>query len=173
MEGAFTKGIWRMSAAAQPFIGTIKKVEDQWIDYNGHFNMAYYVVLFDRTCDEAFETFGLGPAYVKSANASFFTLEAHTTYIRELHAGDSVRVTVQILDYDAKRVHYIQEMFHAEEGWLSAVMEAIVMHVDMTAKRSSPFPPEVAQKIAAMAEAHKAIPAPPQTGHRIAIPRKG
>ena len=23
-------------------------IEDQWIDYNGHFNMAYYNVLFDR-----------------------------------------------------------------------------------------------------------------------------
>jgi acyl-CoA thioester hydrolase len=162
-----------MAEAAQPFVGSIKQVEDQWIDYNGHFNMAYYAVLFDRTADEAFATFGLGPDYVKEKNASFFTLEAHTTYVRELHAGDRVRVTVQILDHDAKRVHYIQEMFHAGEGWLSCVMEAIVMHVDMTARRSSPFPPEIEARIAAMAEAHSRLPAPPQAGHRIAIPRKG
>ncbi len=102
-----------MTDFGHPFIGSIKRVEDQWIDYNGHFNMAYYGVLFDRTGDEAFELVGLGPDYVKRHNASFFTLEAHFTYLRELAAGDSVKVTVQLLDYDAKRFHYVQEMYHA------------------------------------------------------------
>jgi acyl-CoA thioester hydrolase len=157
---------------AAPFTGSIQKVEDQWIDYNGHFNMAYYNVIFDRCGDEAFALLGLGPDYVKATNASFFTLEAHITYVRELHAGDEVRVTVQLLDHDAKRVHYVQEMFHATEGWLSCVSENMVMHVDMTAKRSSPFPPAVLERIAAMHKAHRTLPVPAQVGHRIGIPRK-
>ena len=70
-----------------PFVGKVQKVEDQWIDYNGHFNMAYYNVIFDRCGDEAFALVGLGPEYVKAANCSFFTLEAHVTYVRELHAA--------------------------------------------------------------------------------------
>jgi acyl-CoA thioester hydrolase len=155
-----------------PFVGSIQKVEDQWIDYNGHFNMAYYNVLFDRCGDEAFALLGLGPAYVKAANASFFTLEAHVTYVRELHAGDAVRITLQILDCDAKRVHYVQQMFHADEGWLACVTENMVMHVDMAAKRSSPFPPDILSRIEAMCAAHKALPVPPQVGHRIGIPRR-
>ena len=156
-----------------PFIGSIQKVEDQWIDYNGHFNMAYYNVIFDRCGDEAFALVGLGPDYVKAANASFFTLEAHITYARELHAGDAVRVTCQFLDFDAKRVHYVQQMFHASEGWLSAVTENIVMHVDMAAKKSAAFPPDILARITAMAAAHKGLPVPTQVGHRIGIPRKG
>ncbi|MBI2717487.1 MAG: thioesterase family protein [Rhizobiales bacterium] len=155
-----------------PFQGSIQAVEDQWIDYNGHFNMAYYNVIFDRCGDEAFALLGLGPDYVKERNRSFFTLEAHVTYLRELHAGDRVRVTVQLLDHDAKRVHYVQEMFHAEEGWLACVTENIVMHVDMTAKKSAPFPPDVLARIAAMEMAHGALPVPSQVGHRIGIPRK-
>ena len=155
-----------------PFTGRIQRVEDQWIDYNGHFNMAYYHVIFDRCGDEAFALAGLGPEYVARTNCSFFTLEAHITYLRELHAGDAVRVTVQFLDHDAKRVHYVQEMFHAGEGWLSCVTENMVMHVDMAAKRSSAFPPEILEKIKAMREAHKSLPVPPQVGHRIGIPRK-
>jgi acyl-CoA thioester hydrolase len=158
-------------AFAAPFVGSVQTVEDQWIDYNGHFNMAYYNVIFDRCGDEAFARMGLGPDYVKSRNASFFTLEAHVTYLRELHARDRVRVTVQLLDYDAKRVHYVQEMFHADEGWLACVTENIVMHIDMTAKKSAPFPPDVLERIAAMHAAHKTLPVPPQVGHRIAIPR--
>jgi acyl-CoA thioester hydrolase len=156
-----------------PFIGHIQKVESQWIDYNGHFNMAYYNVIFDRCGDEAFALMGLGPDYVSSTNCSFFTLEVHITYLRELHAGDSVQVTVQFLDYDAKRVHYVQEMFHADEGWLSCVTENIVMHVDLIEKKSTPFPARVLTKIKAMHEAHKRLPIPPQVGHRIGIPRKG
>jgi len=156
---------------AAPFVGRIQQVEDQWIDYNGHFNMAYYNVIFDRAGDEAFALVGLGPDYVKAANCSFFTLEAHVTYVRELHAGDSVRIATQFLDYDAKRVHYVQQMFHAKEDWLSCVTENIVMHVDMAAKKSAPFPAAILGKIEAMHAAHKHLPMPPQVGHKIAIPR--
>lgn len=154
-----------------PFTGKIQKVEEQWTDYNGHLNMAYYNVLFDRCGDEAFEALGLGPDYVKRANCSFFTLEAHITYLRELHAGHEVRVTCQLLDFDVKRVHYVQEMFHAVEGWLAAVSENMVMHIDMAAKKSAPFPPEVLARIAAMREAHKSLPVPHQVGHKIGLPR--
>ena len=161
-----------MTDFGHPFIGSIKRVEDQWIDYNGHFNMAYYGVLFDRTGDEAFELVGLGPDYVKRHNASFFTLEAHFTYLRELAAGDSVKVTVQLLDYDTKRFHYVQEMYHATDGWRACVMEAICMHVDFASKKSTPFPDEVRHKLAAMYEAHKTVPAPAEVGHRIGITRK-
>ena len=155
-----------------PFTGSLQKVEDQWTDYNGHLNMAYYNVIFDRCGDEAFALMGLGPDYVKSHICSFFTLEAHVTYLRELHAGDEVRVTVQFLDHDGKRVHYVQQMFHAGDGYLACVSENIVMHVDLTAKKASLFPPDVLARIAAMTEAHKALPVPPQVGHRIGIPRK-
>jgi acyl-CoA thioester hydrolase len=130
-------------------------------------------VLFDRAGDEAFEAVGLGPDYVKERNASFFTLECHLTYVHELHAHDAVRIETQFLDCDAKRVHYVQQMFHASEGWLSCVTEIIIMHVDMTAKKSAPFPPDVLEKIKGMCEAHKALLVPPQVGHKIGIPRKG
>jgi acyl-CoA thioester hydrolase len=155
-----------------PFIGPLLTVENQRTDYNGHLNMAYYNVLFDRAGDHAFEAVGLGPDYVKDRNASFFTLESHNTYIRELHAGDQVRIETQLLDRDAKRVHYVQQMFHAEENYLACVTELIVMHVDMGLKKSAPFPADVMAKIDTMYEAHKALPVPPQVGHRIRIPLK-
>jgi acyl-CoA thioester hydrolase len=155
-----------------PFQSRLYKVEDQWIDYNGHFNMAYYNVLFDRAGDEVFESLGLGPDYVKSANCSFFTLEAHITYLHELHAQDEVHITTQFLDHDAKRAHYVQQMFHAAEGWLSCVTENIVMHVDMSEKKSSPFSIEVQKRLAEVQMSHKHLPVPLQVGHRIGIPRK-
>ena len=81
-----------------PFVGPLLKVEDQWIDYNGHLNMAYYNVLFDRAVDEAFELLGCGLDYVKTRKHSCFTAEVHVRFLRELHAGDPVRVTTPELE---------------------------------------------------------------------------
>src|SRR5262249_49075866 len=96
-----------------PFVSSVMRVEPGWIDYNGHLNMAYYNVLFDRAVDEAFELLGCGLDYVKSRRHSCFTAEVHVRYLRELNAEDPVRVTFQLLDYDTKRMHYFEQLFHA------------------------------------------------------------
>lgn len=154
-----------------PFECNIQKVRDEWIDYNGHFNMGYYGALFDITADDAFEMMGLGPDYVETGY-SFYTLEAHISYLRELHAGDAVQVHFRILDSDAKRIHYFEEMYHAKGGWLAATLEGICMHIDMNAKKSCPFPDHILEKINAMHDDHKDLPVPPQVGSRIGIIRK-
>ena len=49
----------------EPFRGSIMQIEPQWIDYNGHLNMAYYNVMFDRAIDEFWLELGIGPVYKK------------------------------------------------------------------------------------------------------------
>jgi acyl-CoA thioester hydrolase len=157
---------------AAPFVSSVMRVEPEWIDYNGHLNMAYYNVLFDRAVDEAYELMGCGIAYLKDTRHSTFTAEAHIRYLRELHAGVPVRVTLQLIDFDAKRMHYFEELFHAEEGWLSATSENLVVHVDMTAKKVAPFPDFIAARLAKMKSAHAHLPVPDGVGRRIAMPGK-
>ncbi len=153
-----------------PFSCNVQSIRDDWIDYNGHFNMGYYGVLFDISADDAFEAMGLGLKYLQTG-FSFYTLEAHISYLRELHAGNPVQVKYRILDYDAKRIHYFEEMYHAVEGWLAATLEGICMHIDMNLKKSAPFPEPILTTIAAMHEAHKDLATPPQIGHKIGIRR--
>ena len=155
-----------------PFVSSVMRVEPGWIDYNGHLNMAYYNVLFDRAVDEVYELIGCGPAYLEQTRHSTFTAEAHIRYLRELRAQDPVRVTFQLLDYDAKRMHYFEELHHAEEGWLSATSESMVLHVDMIAKKTAPFPDFVAARLARMKAAHAHLPVPEGAGRRIAMPTK-
>jgi acyl-CoA thioester hydrolase len=157
---------------AAPFVSSVMRVEPEWIDYNGHLNMAYYNVLFDRAVDEAYELMGCGIAYLKDTRHSTFTAEAHIRYLRELHAGAPVRVTLQLIDFDAKRMHYFEELFHAEEGWLSATSENLVLHVDMTTKKVAPFPDFIAARLAKMKSAHAHLPVPDGVGRRIAMPGK-
>ena len=155
-----------------PFVSSVMRVEDAWIDYNGHLNMAYYNVLFDRCVDEAYELIGCGLAYLEQTRHSTSPAEVHVRYLRELHAGDPVRVTFQLLDYDAKRIHYFEELRHAEEGWLSATSENMALHVDMDARKTAAFPGAVAARLAGMTAAHAHLPVPDGVGRRVAMPGK-
>ncbi len=157
-------------AFAAPFVSSVMAVEPGWIDYNGHLNMAYYNVLFDRAVDEVYELLGLGLDYVETTRHSTFTAEVHIRYLRELHAGDPVRVTFQLLGFDAKRLHYFEALTHAEEGWLSATSENMALHVGMDAKKTAAFPDKIAKLLAAMKAAHAHLPVPEGAGRRIAMP---
>jgi acyl-CoA thioester hydrolase len=158
---------------AAPFVSSVMTVEPQWIDYNGHLNVAYYNVLFDRAVDELYERVGLGPDYLKQHKHSTMVVEAHVRYLRELKQDDPVRVTVQLLDYDAKRMHLFEELRHATENWLSATSENMTLSVDMTAKKVAPFAPHVLQALERMKAAHARLPLPDGAGRRVAMPGKG
>ena len=155
---------------AAPFVSSIMEVEKDWIDYNGHLNMAYYNVLFDRCSDEAFAEMGLGPDYAKERRLTSYTAEAHICYVQELHLGHKVRVSFQLLDHDEKRIHFFQELHHAD-GWLAATSEALTLHVDMSGPRVAPFPPDILEKVKAMRAAHAGLPTPDRAGRSVGIRR--
>jgi acyl-CoA thioester hydrolase len=155
-----------------PFVSSLMRIKPAWIDYNGHLNVAYYNVLFDRAVDEVYELIGLGPAYLEQHRHSTMVVEAHVRYLRELRESDPVRVTVQLVDYDAKRIHLFEQLLHAEDGWISATSETMTLHVDMTAKKATPFPDSVIRSLAAMKAAHAALPHPDAIGRCIAMPVK-
>ncbi|HSI41483.1 MAG TPA: thioesterase family protein [Xanthobacteraceae bacterium] len=153
-----------------PFVSSVMTIEPNWVDYNGHLNVAYYNLLFDRAVDEAVFLVGLGPHYVERRSASFFTVESHLRYVRELRAGQEVRVTLRLVNYDEKRMHLYQELHHAREGWTSSTCEQIAVHVDTGSRRVTPFPDDVLQRLALMRAAHGALPEPDGLGRRINMP---
>jgi acyl-CoA thioester hydrolase len=155
-----------------PFVSSVMRVEPQWIDFNGHLNMAYYNVLFDRAVDEVYELIGLGPAYLKQHGHSTMVAEMHVRYLRELHDGDSVRVSVQLLACDAKRVQLFEQLLHATENWVSATCETMTLHVDMAAKKVAPFPDSVMRLIERMKTAHAVLPLPDGAGRSIGMSAK-
>src|SRR3569623_2025553 len=148
------------AATPEPFRSSIMQIEPQWIDYNGHLNMAYYNVMFDRAIDELWLELGKGPAYKKERHGSTFTAECHVRYLREIHLGDPVQILVWLLEADDKRLHTFEEMRHATEGWLSATSENMSLHMDMKARRVAAFPPDVRERIADVTRAHSAVPRP-------------
>jgi len=158
--------------AAEPIECPPRKVESAWIDLNGHMNMAYYHLLFDESLDKLFTDLGIGWEYTQSGKGTSFTAEVHVCYLAELNEGDPVRVTYQLLDWDAKRIHVFGCMYHGTEGYLAATSEQMCIHVDLTTRRVTPFPDEIQTRIASLMEAHRALPRPEQAGRVIGIRKK-
>ncbi|HYM31480.1 MAG TPA: thioesterase family protein [Candidatus Cybelea sp.] len=144
----------------------------EWIDFNGHMNVAYYVLAFDKALDKFCERYDLSLDYMKRSNCSTFVLETHVTYLREVLQGDPLLFTFQLLDADPKRLHYFMRMYHAEEGFLSATSEQLLVHVDMAERRVVPMPLATQARLDALKAVHAALPRPEQVGHVIGIRRK-
>jgi acyl-CoA thioester hydrolase len=155
-----------------PFLASVMRIEPQWIDYNGHLNMAYYNVMFDRAIDELWLKLGIGPGYMKARNGSTFTAECHVRYLREIHLGDPVQISILLVGADEKRLHTFEELRHAGEGWLSATSENMTIHIDMAARKTAAFPPDIRARIETLASAHAALPRPEGIGRKIAMPPK-
>ncbi|PBC24578.1 MULTISPECIES: thioesterase family protein [unclassified Mesorhizobium] len=154
-----------------PFVSRPMEIEKDWIDYNGHLNMAYYNVLFDRCSDEAFEAMGMGLDYVKGRRLTIYTAEVHVCYVQELHLDHKVQVSFHLIDHDEKRLRAFQEIRHVD-GWLAATSETLSLHVDMSGPKVAPFPADVMAKVEAMRAAHSVLPMPERAGRSIGIKRK-
>ena len=147
-------------------LSSVSEVPGEWFDGDAPLPRHLYSVLLDRAGDEAFELFGLGPHYASSRALTYYTAEAHLTYLRPLRKGDRYYVAFQILDHDDKRLRTFQQLVHVD-GWLSVVAETLSLHVDMAGPKVVPFPPDIRARIADMAAAQRGLPVPNLAGRSI------
>jgi acyl-CoA thioester hydrolase len=155
-----------------PFERFEGEVLPEWIDYNGHMNLAYYTVLFDQATDLLFDVLGLGLDYRRDTLQGTFVAETHNLYERELLVGARVRIATRILGADEKRLHLGHEMFALAGGHRTATQELMFLHVNLAARRVSPFPEGLRRRIEEWAEAHAALPRPDWIGRRIGLQRR-
>ena len=147
-------------------------VPPAYIDPNGHMNIGYYSLLFDKALDLPWEILGLGSAGIEQTGRSSFAMESHVTYQHEVREGDALDFTFQLIDFDAKRIHYFMTMLHARERWLAATSESISICIDMTTRRSTTWPEDRFSRLRALHEAHARRPRPAEIGRLIGIRRK-
>jgi acyl-CoA thioester hydrolase len=147
-------------------------VRPEWVDWNGHMNVAYYVTAFDQASGAFMRNMGLGRNYVNNKLGMTFVLEMHITYDRELREGAPMLFKTQLLDCDAKRVHLFHEMYHADEGYLAATNEAVVMNIDYATRKSGPFPEQAAERLAKVWAEHRKLPRPPKAGRLMGLKKK-
>lgn len=157
---------------AKPLRSPTARVLPEWIDYNGHMNLAYYVLAIDQAMDTIFDRLGIGVALVESRKMGPMTLVNQIHYLDELLEGQEFFCDLQLLDADHKRMHYFVRMHHMANGTISATYEGITMNVDLVARRSTAYPPDVRAQVDALMAAHAGLPRPAEVGAKIAIRRK-
>lgn len=146
------------------------EIKPQWLDYNNHMNVAYYVLVFDMAGEALAQSLGLGEKVTKETGFSWVVLENHITYDNEVSLGQEVEVRMQLVDHDPKRMHLYFEMHvKGESGYLAATLEQMAMCVNLNERRSAAFPDAVMAEIESLSKGQSALDRPQNIGRTIGI----
>ena len=159
-----------MHASSIPADGLVidhATVVPEWIDYNGHMNVAYYIKAFELGIDAYKAVVGMTLDYIEREGRSTVALESHITYQQEAHLGEALRIETRILDCDGKRVHVYQEI--CRDSSLLATQETLAISFDTRARRTSPFEAVIAENYRRLVEAQASLPRPAWVGRAISI----
>ncbi|WP_420406133.1 carnitine 3-dehydrogenase [Nisaea sp.] len=135
-----------------------RTVPVDWTDYNGHMNESRYGQVFSDAADAMMRLVGADPAYIESGK-SYFTVDSRIRYLNETHAGQRILVDSQVLEGRGKKYRVFHRMKN-EAGEELATGEQLMIHVDLTTRRSSVPDDAVLGKVEALAAAHAALPQP-------------
>ncbi|MBI2254771.1 MAG: thioesterase family protein [Proteobacteria bacterium] len=152
-----------------PFVSLGQKVLPEWIDGNDHMNVGFYLRAFDQGFDTTYEALGLGYDLIKTRGFSTMTVDTHVSYHRELLLDAPLRITCQLVDCDRKRAHWIQAMYHADDGYLAATAEWLILFIDMTKRKVGSMPDDIFARMERVKAAHAALPLPVPLGRTISI----
>jgi acyl-CoA thioester hydrolase len=149
-----------MNQRLDVFEASIIRVAPEWVDRNGHMNVAFYLHVFDLAGGELFGRVGLGQAYVAQGTGTTFTLETRVRYVQEVFEGDPLRITGHIADVSEKLVHLVGAIHHAEKGYLAAEKESVIAHINQATRRTAPFPLDLYARLRSVQEAQRHLGRP-------------
>lgn len=162
-------------AAASPVIHRAE-ARPEWLDYNGHLNEAYYLLVFSHATDALLDRVGMDDAFRRREGVTVFTLETHLCHLREVGPGETVEVEVRVLSLDAKRAHLFHTMRRAAaadpDAAAVATAEMAILHVDAGTRRGAPFRPEVLERLRALHGSEDGRPRPEQAGRAVGLGRR-
>jgi acyl-CoA thioester hydrolase len=144
----------------------------EWLDPNGHMNVAFYLRAVDDGSNAFFDDIDLGWDYTRRGEGTVFVTGCNLDFRRELFVSDDIRVTTQLLDCNEKLLHCYSEVWHAAEGYLAAAFETLYMHVLFATRRGAPMPALAQARLARILAAHRdGLPEPATRNRPLGISR--
>jgi acyl-CoA thioester hydrolase len=143
------------------------RVERDWLDYNEHMNVAFYLKAFDDASETLTLAIGMGAAHTRATNNSWVALESHLGFRQEAHLGDELRIESRVLDVDARKFHLAQEMYR--DDTLLATHEQLGLHFNTASRSATPFAAEVYQRLCELRDVGKNLPRLNWMGRTIAL----
>ncbi len=136
------------------FTGTIPV---DYLDEMGHMNVMWYTYVYSQAIRHVLESVGLDREYIESQRKGTFAMEKHLRYLAEVRVGEQVSVYTRVVDRQGSRFHLIQFMVNDSRTRLASTMETVSTHVDLTERRSAPFPPEIAAEFDGLVARHQRL----------------
>ena len=120
-----------------------QKIIKDWIDYNDHMNVSYYLLIFDKYgIDTINNIFKIGKTSAKTSKKSTMIVETHIVYNRELKLNDEVDINLIFFNHDKKRLQYKIEMINKEKKYLASTIEILALYVDLNKRKAIEFDEE-------------------------------
>ncbi|MDB3895610.1 thioesterase family protein [Candidatus Pelagibacter sp.] len=119
-----------------------KKIIKDWIDYNGHMNLSYYILVFDMGAEVILSKFEMGEHSAKNTKKSTMVVETRTNYLKEVKENEEVIISLSYFDHDKKRLHYKLEMHEKSTNNLSATTEVLALYMNLNERKVSEFEKE-------------------------------
>ena len=117
-----------------------QKIIKEWIDYNDHMNVSYYLLIFDKYgADTLNDIFKMGEHSAKTTKKSTMMVESHITYNQELLLNDEVDINLVYFNHDKKRLQYKMEMIHKDKKFLASTIEVLALYVDLNERKVAEF----------------------------------
>ena len=117
-----------------------QKIIKDWIDYNNHMNVTYYLLIFEKYgADTLNGMFEIGEVSAKTRKKSTMIVETHITYNQELELNDNVDINLVFFDHDKKRLQYKMEMIHKEKKYVASTIEILTLYVDLNKRKVIEF----------------------------------
>ena len=132
-------------------------IPPEWADNNGHMNIRWYLVLLDDAGDIQHEQHGHGLDYHRAHNTGTMDLEQHINYVSEVMPGEQIAIYSRAFAVSPKRYHYLMFLVNESIGKLSAIFECMNAFVDLSIRKTAPWPPEALAIKQALVEKHSQL----------------
>jgi len=156
------------STVPTPFFSPLQNVLPEWVDENGHMNIAPYLSVFDHAFYEVYAYWGMDFDKVQERGYSTFVAESHITYQSELLLGDPFTIETRLMGFDEKRIHWFQYMRKAD-GKIAASCELLNLFIDVRLRRVVAMPPLYSDRLGGILSAHKQLAEPAEIGRSLSL----
>lgn len=146
------------------------EVPPDWIDGNKHVAESRYLQLCSDATGGLTRYIGIKGEY-RSRSGAYYTVETHLSHLGELHVGDRIQLSTQILGVDDKRLHLFHVIMRDGDARPVATGEQMLIHVDVATRRSAPVKGHVRERLLELARVHAQLPRPERASASIRLPR--
>ncbi len=143
----------------------------EWLDYNGHMNETYYLLVASWGTDRFMELVGCDEAYRERGEGTLYTLETHIRYFLEVKEGEGLTVTSQLVERDAKRLRLYNRVWRDGADQPVAAAEFLLLHVAGSPPRSAPFGEAMADALERLSRLQADLAPPEDAGRGIRLKR--